>query len=138
MADLLLLLGIAQSHTSEISRILIFQVFFGEIMTYFRERDVITMGIPSKIGESPENRDFRPISSRNVHSDNQTQCNDTCFVQNFDLKPLPTPFPHHPPHPHHPTPFPTLLAPTPLPLSTTPSPQQFAPPAKSKSAIKNS
>ena len=53
MADLLLLLGIAQSHTSEISRILVFRVFFGEIMTYFWERDVITMGIPSKIGESP-------------------------------------------------------------------------------------
>ena len=128
MADLLLLLGIAQSHTSEISRILVFRVFFGEIMTYFRECDVITTGIPSKIGESPENRDFRPISSRNVHSDNQTQCNDTCFVQNFDLKPLPTPFPHHPPHPHHPTPLSHPSCPYPLASFRNPFPPTICPP----------
>ena len=70
-------------------------------------------GFPPKLGNPPENRDFRPISSRNMHSDNQTQCNDTCFVQNFDLKPLPTPFPTtlptpSLPHPH--TPIPTQRA----------------------------
>ena len=44
----------------------------------------------------------------------------------------------HPLGPPYPTPSPTLLAPNPLPLSATPSPNNFAPPAKSKSAIKNS
>ena len=38
--------GVVQYH--EISHLLI----FGEIMTYFRECDVITMGIPPKIGDS--------------------------------------------------------------------------------------
>ena len=97
-------------------------------MTYFRERDVITMGIPSKIGESPENRDFRLISSRNVHSDNQTQCNDTCFVQNFDLKPLPTPFPHPLPTPITPPPFPHPSCPYPLASFRNPFPPTICPP----------
>ena len=39
------------------------------------------MGIPPKIGDSPQ---FRPISSRKMLNNNQTECNDTCFVQNFD------------------------------------------------------
>ena len=112
----------------EISRTSRFWTFFGEIMTYFRERDVITTGIPSKIGESPENSDFRPISSCNVHSDNQTQCNDTCFVQNFDLKPLPTPFPRHPPHPITPPPFPHPSCPYPLASFHNPLPPTICPP----------
>ena len=53
-------------------------------MKYFRERDVITWEFPAKIGETPRNREFQPILSGNVHSDNKTECNNTCFVQNFD------------------------------------------------------
>ena len=37
--------------------------FSGKIMTYFRERDVITMGIPPKMGKSLRFRsNFVPIS----------------------------------------------------------------------------
>ena len=58
-----------------------FSDFSGEIMMYWRDYDVITREFPPKLGKPP---DFRPISSGNVHSDNQTECNDTYFVQNFD------------------------------------------------------
>ena len=63
--------GVVQYH--EISRTSRFWTFRGENVTFLLDYDVITTGIPSKIGESPRNRDFRPISSRNVHYDNQTQ-----------------------------------------------------------------
>ena len=57
--------GVVQYH-HEISRILVFGLFFGEIITYFRERDVITTGIP-------QNRGFPAISCtiscRNVSYD---------------------------------------------------------------------
>ena len=107
-------------------------------MTFFRERHVITGGFPQKIGDSPQKTRFRPISSRNVHADNQTQCNDTCFAQNFDLKPLPTPSPppSPPPSPHLPST--TLLAPPPCPFPQPLPPTICPPPTKSKSAIKNS
>ena len=138
MADLLLLLGIAQSHTVKSPAHLIFGLFG-------RDYDVFSENVMSLQGDSPKksgiplkNCDFRPILSRKMLNDNQTQCNNTCFVQKFDLKPLPTPSPppSPPPSPHLPST--TLLAPTPLPLSTTPSANNLPPPAKSKSAIKNS
>ena len=50
---------------------------------FLRDYDVIIGDSLQKIGETPQKLRFRPISSRNVHSDNQTKCNDTCFVQNF-------------------------------------------------------
>ena len=49
-------------------------------MMYFRERDVITMGIPPKLGIP---RDFVTISYHNVRYDTLIWSNDTCFVQNF-------------------------------------------------------
>ena len=57
-----------------------FWTFFGEIMTYSREHDVITMRIPQKLGIP---RDFVLISYRNMCSDTLIWSNNTCFVQNF-------------------------------------------------------
>ena len=85
--------------------------FWSKNVMFFQHYDVITWGFPAKIGETPSKSRFRLISSRNVHADNQTQCNDTCFVQNLRLKPVPTPFPIPSPplslpHPHTPHPYP--------------------------------
>ena len=107
---------------------LVFGLFSGEIMTYFENVMSLQRGFPPKLGNPPENREFQPISSRNVHSDNQTQCNDTCFVQNFDLKPLLTPFPHHPPHPITSPPFPYPSCPYPLASFCNPFPPTICPP----------
>ena len=63
------------SSSWEISRILAYKN-----VTFLRDYDVITMGIPPQIRETPQKMQFQPISSRNVHSNNQNQCNDTCFV----------------------------------------------------------
>ena len=69
-------MGIAQRNLSHIS----FSDFLGKIMMCFRERDVITTGIPPKLGIP---HDFVPISSWNMHSDTLIGTNDTCFVENF-------------------------------------------------------
>ena len=93
-----------------------FRTFFGKIMMYFRERDVITMGIPPKMGES------------------LWFCSGTCIPIPYSELTIPVLFktwlkyrfhPLCPPLPH--PPCPTLLAPNPLPLSTTPPPNNFAP-----------
>ena len=73
--------------------------FQSENVTFFRDYYVITWGFPAKIGKPPQNRDFWPISYRNVHSVNQSQCNNTCFVQKLPIKASSHPFPHHPPDP---------------------------------------
>ena len=105
-----------------------FSDFSGEIMTYFRERDVITRGFPAKIGETPRKSRFRPISSRNLHAENWTEWYDTCFVQKLQLKPLPTPLLPPLPHPLTPPPFPNPSCPHPLAPFCKPFPQQFGPP----------
>ena len=55
--------------------------FLGEIMMYWWDYDVITREFPAKNWGTPQNREFWPISSHNVHANNP---NDTCFVQNFN------------------------------------------------------
>ena len=57
--------------------------FQSKNVTFFQDYDVITREFPPKLGNPPENHNFWPISSLNMHSDNQTQCYDTCFVENF-------------------------------------------------------
>ena len=73
MADLLLP-GMLQYH--EISLILIFRFFLGEIMMYRQDCDVITREFPLKLGNPP-------ISFQNACSDTLLGTNDTCFVENF-------------------------------------------------------
>ena len=103
---------------------LIFGHFGGENVTFLRDYDVITLGFPAKNGEIPSKSRFRPISSCNVHADNQTQCNGTCFVQNsfiYRFHPLAPPYPTplaHPSCSYPPCPFlqpfpPTILPPLP-------------------------
>ena len=96
-----------------------FWTFFGEIMTYSRERDVITMGIPPKSGIP---HDFIPILYRNIHSNTLIWSKDTCFVQNFDksLSPPPLLPPSPPPSLLHPLPPPSCPFPQPLPPTILP------------------
>ena len=58
MADLLLLLGIAQSHTSEISCILVFRVFSARLWRIFENVMSLQWGFPPKLGNPPENAIF--------------------------------------------------------------------------------
>ena len=99
-----------------------FSDFSGKIMTYRQDYDVITREFPAKNWGNPRNCDFWLISSCNVHSDNQTQCNDTVLLKTsfkYRFQPLVPPLPHllAPPLLPHP------LAPVPQPL-----PQQFGSP----------
>ena len=75
---------VLQHPRHEISRTSHFQTFQGENVMFLWDYDVITQGFPAKNGETPSKLRFWLISSRNVHADNQTQCNNTFFVQNFD------------------------------------------------------
>ena len=57
--------------------------FAYENVTFLWEYDVIIGDSLPKFGETPRKSRFWLILSSNVHTDNQTECNDTCFVENF-------------------------------------------------------
>ena len=110
--------------------------FWSENVTFLREYDVIIGDSLPKFGETPWKLRFQPISSRNVHPDNQTipVLLRTSFKYRFHppcSPPYSTPLPHPLTQP--------FLAPTPCPFLQPLPPTIFAPStAKSKSPIKNS
>ena len=116
------------SHTSR------FRTFRGENVMFLRDYDVITQGFPQNWGFPMILFQFRIGTC--IPTPESELTIPVLFKTSFKYRFLPP----CPPllHPPYPTPLPHPSCPNPLAPFRNPFPQQCVPPAKSKSAIKNS